>query len=987
MKSAKTFAILCVIGALIASGSIATNDDSVEFVDPPAYKFHLAKSEDKSPKAPAAKSFGTENKIDFNRDVRPILSNHCFVCHGPDKKAREAGLRLDRRENVDFEEVQSRISSDDSSERMPPSHTNKPLNAKQISILNKWINQGAKYDIHWSFRPISNPKVPEKIHPIDYFVDRALDQRALKRSKRAEPAVLVRRLYLDLIGLPPPLEVVEQFEANPTAQAYEALVDKLLQSPRYGERWARRWLDLARYADTNGFEKDRDRSIWPYRDWVIRALNEDLPFDQFTIEQLAGDMLPNATESQRIATGFHRNTMLNEEGGIDPLEYRYYALVDRIATTGTTWLGLTLGCAQCHTHKFDPITHQEYFSLMAYFNNADEPQLFLQSKKHRDQRANDLRQAQTLIGKLEKSWPANSKSGKDLKSAFANWKAAEKDNLTPWTTIAPVAMSTNLPFLQLEKNNVIFARGDTTKHDTYRLKFSPQKNQITAIRLEALPDPRLPGGGPGMTYYEGTKGDFFLAEFTLKLEDGTPFKWGRITETYAKNRFGKNPVSARLATDGDFQSGWSIAGRLGTRQAAVFNLARPIPAGKAFTIVMEFGRHYSSSLGKFRLSVANERKAINASTLTDSQAKWLSASDPSSKQKLLRHFLMRAAPVQKQADRIRNLLKTNRGVSTLVMQERNYSQQRKNHIYHRGEFTQPKELVSVGIPEVLIGKNRNKMPQNRLEFARWVVSKNNPLTARVVANRHWAAFFGTGLVPTLGDFGMQGSPPSHPELLDFLASTLIKNRWSLKKLHRLIVTSQTYQQTSVLSASQQKQMVWLPAFPRRRLEAEIIRDTALQAAGILNLKMFGPPVRPVQPAGAAANFQKSVWRPSPGRERFRRSIYTYQKRTAPFAMFMTFDGTSGESCIAKRNISNTPLQALTLMNDPMFMEIAKAFGQRMDSENELIEKKIEIGFRRLLTRKPDPAELQMLKLFYVRHRDWTAVARVLLCLDEAITKN
>ena len=928
------------------------------------------------------------DQVDFNRDVRPILSNHCFACHGPDERSRQAGLRLDHPDEVDFSEVISRIMSDDESEVMPPPESNKPLSPSQVDVLRKWIDQGSPYEAHWAFNTPVKTDVPHEAHPIDFFVDRQLSEKGLVRSPAAHPAILIRRLYLDLIGLPPPIEVADKFIANPSPQIYETIVDQLLDSPRYGERWARRWLDLARYADTNGYEKDRDRSIWPYRDWVIRAINDDKPFDQFTIEQLAGDMLPGATPDQMIATGFHRNSMLNEEGGIDPLEYRYYAMVDRVATTGTTWLGMTIGCAQCHAHKFDPISHQEYFSLMAYLNNADEPDFFPDTDKAREKRASELQQANLLMAELEQHWPvSDNDDGPDLESAFSEWLKVERENVDKWKRISPSAMSTNLPFLTQEPDGIIFAAGDTTKHDIYSLEFPALDTRVTAIRLEALPDPRLPGGGPGMTFYEGRKGDFFLAEFALLPNDGPPVDWDKISETYANNRFGAHRVAAELATDGDFQSGWSVAGRQSFRHVAVFNLKKPLPAGTPFKISMEFGRHFASSLGKFRLSVANSTKPIRATNLLDRELNLLTKTNAPQNNALRERFLMQAPQLQEHANKIRDLLRTDRGVSTLVMKERPEGQQRKTYLHHRGDFTQPKQEVVPGLPAALKTSNQTTTPANRLEFARWLVSRNNPLTSRVVANRHWAAFFGTGLVPTLDDFGMQGAHPSHPELLDYLAVELMDRGWSIKSLHRLIVTSQTYQQSAKVNSSHNGLERWLPRFPRRRLEAEIIRDAALEAAGLLNRKMYGPPVRPPQPEGAAANFSQSKWRASQGIDRFRRSIYTYQKRTAPFEMFTTFDATSGEFCVARRDVSNTPLQALTLMNDPMFLEISEAYGQRMAKHDGSTSEKIQSGFRWLLTRKPAPEELDSILRFYETHRDWTAVARVLLCLDETITKN
>lgn len=922
--------------------------------------------------------------ISFNEIIRPILSKHCFSCHGPDDATREAGLRLDVGDDVDMEEVLNRIASDDEDFVMPPPSHNKPLSVDQRKAIEGWIEAGAGYQEHWSFVEPVRPKVPEGVHGIDYFVDRKLDAGGLKRSIPADPAILIRRLYLDLIGLPPTMLQANAFIENPTQENYASIVDQLLASPRYGERWARKWLDLARYADTNGYEKDRDRNIWPYRDWVIRSINEDMPFDQFTIEQLAGDMLPEPTQSQLIATGFHRNTMLNEEGGIDPLEFRYHAMADRVATTGTTWLGLTTGCAQCHTHKFDPITHEDYFGMMAYLNNADEPELFLTDEKSDVRLKENRKRAEELISKLETYWPSSTEEKKqpELDDAFTSWYQHQTANLVAWKSIKPDSMSTNMVNLSQESDAVIFASGDITKADTYTLHFPAIDRDVTAIRLEALPDVRLPGGGPGLTYYEGRKGDFFLNEIEISqskptLQSNQTLPWSEASSTYAGSTFGKLGGGAKLAINGDIQSGWSVAGRIGEPHVAVFNLAEPLGAGNTFTITMKFGRHFASSIGKFRISVAGSEKPISATLLAQNHTK----------AEAKRLFLMQAKQLKEQTDKIRRMLRPMQGNSTLVMKERQPGFARKTFLHHRGEYTQRRHEVSPRLPEAIFDAATQARPKNRMQFAKWLVSRQNPLTARVVANRQWAAFFGTGIVKTVDDFGMQGESPSHPGLLDFLAVELMDQNWSVKKLHRLIVTSETYQQSSKVDEPDADAERLLQRFPRRRLEAEVIRDSSLMAAGLLSEKMYGPPVRPPQPDGAAANYSRSTWKTSEGVDRYRRSIYTYQKRTAPFAMFTTFDASSGEACLAKRDVSNTPLQALTLMNDPMFVEISEALGKRMSEFDGDDVEKIEAGFRWLLVRKPNENEMQMLRAFHDKHSDWKAIARTLLCLDETITKN
>ncbi|MGB7328747.1 MAG: DUF1549 and DUF1553 domain-containing protein, partial [Rubripirellula sp.] len=755
-------------------------------------------------------------------------------------------------------------------------------------------------------------------------------------------------------------------------------------------RWARRWLDLARYADTNGYEKDRDRSIWPYRDWVIRAINNDLPFDQFTVQQLAGDMLPDPTVDQLVATGFHRNTMLNEEGGIDPLEFRYHAMTDRVATTGTTWLGLTTGCAQCHTHKYDPVTHHDYFGMMAYLNNADEPDFFLPSETGDADRESKLEQADRLESELASHWPESKKPADDLETALASWIERQRSGLADWTTMVPTELSANIPYLTLEDDGAIIAGGDTSKHDIYTIEFAAAEFPIHTIRLEALADPRLPAGGPGSTYYEGVKGDFYLTEFELATANGEAVEIADAMESFAKNTFGKNPVSAKLATDGDIQTGWSVdAEGTGKSHVAIFRLNSPINAGTAFTLRMHFGRHYATSLGKFRISATDNASVESAVVQSPELAAALVGDNAASDPIVRREFLMHAPELKEHADKIRRLREPDVGPLTLVLKERPSGHARKTYLHHRGEYTQPTEPVPARLPDALWDSDQ-PMPSDRLQFARWLVSRRNPLTARVVANRQWAAFFGTGIVATLDDFGMQGEMPSHPALLDHLAVELMESGWSIKALHRRIVTSATYQQSSAVSGRDSGGGFdrLLGRFPRNRLDAEIIRDASLAASGLLSDKMCGPPVRPPQPVSAvSANYSKSTWQASEGDDRYRRSVYTYQKRTAPFEMFTTFDAGSGEACVARRDVSNTPLQALTLMNDPMFVEIADAYGARMASFDGDMNAKIDEGFRWLMTRRPTENEREWIAAFQTKHGDWTATARVMLCIDEAITKN
>ncbi len=1162
----------------------------------------------------ATASAGTPS---FSRDIRPLLSDRCFACHGPDDQGRKGGLRLDLPEaahaggksgeaailpgNAAESEILRRMRSTDPDEMMPPPELKKSLTPEQIALFEEWVADGAAYEKHWAFEAPVRPEVPPPVqtgwparNEIDAFVQPLLAQSGLTPAPEADRAALFRRINLDLTGLPPGVEETGAFLADSSPEAYEKAVDRLLASPRYGEKWARKWLDLARYADTNGYEKDRGRTIWPYRDWVIRALNADMPFDQFTIEQIAGDLLPDPTTDQLIATGFHRNTMQNEEGGIDPLEFRYYAMVDRVATTSSAWLGLTLQCAQCHTHKYDPVTHREYFSMMALLNNADEPELDLPDPAFQEQekeRAAKLEgqlaalaprwlDAQTgpgpgtwqkaasmtvepnpadppaeppgplvlfaapgpdktktvlhvsglpentthlrlealtdeslpgkgpgrtphgnfvlseievhscgqalplrpvaasaeqkgyplaaaVDGKLETGWAVDEGRGKlnqtqsaifvftrplppnasltvtlqqqfgshhtigrlnllfgaaagpapaadALDKAVNAWLADQRLRTADWKPAAPVSAATNLPHLAVQPDASVFVSGDTTKADTYQLRFAGLPEGITAVRLEALPDPRLPAHGPGMTYYEGPKGEFFMGEFQLS-SGGQPVKIARASESYAKNSFGKS-ASAQLAVDGDPETGWSCAEGQGRAHEAVFVLDQPLrPVDGKLDLTMVFGRHFASSLGRFRVSFTTSAGDIQASMLpVDLQPLLGKAGDPGVRARLEREFLLQAPELAEARKEIDQLRKPAQGLTTLVMRERPNANPRPTLMYHRGEFTQPGERVEPGVLGVL-NPLPPGAPADRLRFARWLVSRDQPLTARVVVNRAWAAFFGRGLVKSQEDFGYQSELPSHPALLDWLAVRFMEDGWSMKKLHRRIVLSHTYRQSSTdqpAAAAVDRENKWLWRGPRLRLDAEEVRDAALKASGLLSEKMFGPGVFPPQPASITTEgaYGSLTWATSSGEDRYRRSLYTYAKRTAPFAFTATFDAPAGDACIVSRDRSNTPLQALSLLNDVTIMEAAAAFGKTLAARSGTPAETLTFAFQLCFSRQPDAEESAALLGFHEKQlarfasdpeaarglggkegspavAAWTLVGRTLFNLDEFITKS
>jgi hypothetical protein len=994
------------------------------------------------------KAAGPAEQDLFTTKVRPILARHCFKCHGPDPKARKGGFRLDLREqalrpgrsgNIPIvpgkpaeSELVSRIFETEPTEMMPPPQAKNPLSQEQKQILKAWVAAGAKYTAHWAFVPPRQAPLPQvrltswPRNAIDRFVLGRLEAEGLHPAAEADRYTLVRRLYLDLVGLPPTPAETDAFVQDVSPAAYEKLVDRLLASPHYGERWARRWLDLARYADTNGYEKDRPRSIWPYRSWVIDALNADMPFDQFSIEQLAGDMLPSATQRQRIATGFHRNTMLNEEGGIDPLEFRFHAMTDRVATTGTVWLGLTIGCAQCHAHKFDPVSQQEYYQFMAFLNNADEPEMVVRDAAIAEKRAEMEARIAALVANLPNRFPLDDKAAKNdgkpeavrrrehLERRFNEWLEREAARSVHWTVLRPVQARSNLALLTVEKDDAVFVSGDQTKSQTYDLQFRTDLQGITAIRLEVLPDERLPKHGPGRIFYEGPFGDFFLSELTL-LADGKKVKLAGASHSFASGK-----STAQAAIDGDPQTGWSIDGGQGRAHTAVFNLAAPLPATRELDLKMLFERYYAAGLGRFRIAVTTDRRQAVARDVPADLEKLLlvpaGRRTPDQKQRLLRQFLLVAPELAKERTAIDHLRKQlPPHLTTLVLDERPPENPRPTFIHNRGEFLQPRARVEPAPPAVLPPLPKGAL-RNRLELARWLVSPENPLVGRVTVNRQWAAFFGAGIVRTISDFGLQGDFPTHPALLDWLAVELVKQGWSMKKLHKLIVMSAAYRQASQVTPELLKKDPdnrLLARGPRVRLEAEQIRDAALRVSGLLSQKLGGPSVFPPQPANATTEgtYGGLVWKVSAGPDRYRRGLYTFSKRTAPYAMFSIFDGPSGEVCTARREVSNSPLQALTLLNDPVFMEAAQALGRQMTARSEPASERAAYLFRCCLGRPPRTEEIEKIMAFHHAQKQrlqkkeinaaalaglgegdvneraaWTLLARALFNLDEAIVK-
>jgi mono/diheme cytochrome c family protein len=774
----------------------------------------------------------------FNTEIRPILSDNCFACHGPDEKQRKAGLRLDTQEGATAElrsgnraivpgdpeksELVKRITTEDSLDRMPPKDSHKTLTPEQVTALVDWISEGGGYAKHWSLIPPEKAALPSvsnsawSANPIDRFILARLEREGIAPSPRADKATLLRRVHLDLTGIPPSPEDLEEFLGDDSPDALGKAVDRLLASPHYGERWGRHWLDGARYADSNGYSIDGPREMWLYRDWVVDALNRDLPFDRFVVQQLAGDLLPDATLSQKVATGFHRNTMINQEGGIDKEEFRIESIVDRVNTTGTVFLGLTVECAQCHDHKYDPISQEEYYRLFAIFNNDEEPS-------------------------LEVPTPEQAARKREVEQAVA------------------------------------------------------------AAREE-------------------------LADYLVAAETDLQPEWEKEL----------SPIDQ---------------GHLAPRAKAAYE------------------------------TPASERSEDQRKVLRDL-------------------FAQRDDRAGELRSKIEEVRKTAPDIpTTLVLEQR--KEPRETRIHLGGDFTRKGEPVAPGVPASLNGDIRMETP-TRLEFAQWLVHPDHPLLSRVTVNRVWQRYFGRGLVETENDFGTQGSPPTHPDLLDWLAVDLIEKGWSLKALHRLILTSETYCQSSQARPDLEQtdpRNLLLARQERLRLDAEIIRDSGLAVAGVLNEEIGGPPVHPPIPEGVMSLGQvKRDWNADTDEDRYRRGLYTYFWRMTPYPSLTVFDAPNATVACTRRVRSNTPLQSLTLLNDEAYFEMAEFLTDRLLAVSGNPSERLDRAFELCLMREPSPREREVLTSLLdspvegqsgekeVEKQRWLRVARVLLNLDEFITR-
>lgn len=1130
-------------------------------------------------------------RVDFNREIRPLLAKNCFACHGPDANHREGGLRLDVRDvaiaaadsgavaiapgQPAQSELLRRITAQDESERMPPPDSAAAFTPRQVDLIRRWIEQDAVYAQHWSFvKPVRSPlpdvRQREWIrNEIDAFVLARLEHVGLAPAATADKHMLIRRLSLDLRGLPPSPEEVAAFVNDTRPEAYERLVDTFLDDPAYGERWARMWLDLARYADSMGYGSDPLRTIWRYRDWVISAFNHNLPYDQFTIEQLAGDLLPEPTLDQRIATAFHRNTMTNTEGGTDDEEFRVEAVRDRVDTTLQVWMGLTMGCAKCHNHKYDPISQREYYQVFAYFNQTadnDQPSESPTIPAPTPSMLAETARIDARVAELKQRLETPTAELDDQQLQWEQSFLPEAD----WTVLKPAELTSQggATLTRLDDNSIL-ASGANPDQDFCTVSAATTLVGVTGFRLEVIPDPSLPGQGSGRsddgsfvlsrfsvtaedaersgqspqgrfirveipgenkllslaevqvfqgetniastgearqssTAFEGpaelaidgnTNGQYFEAKSTThtgtetnpwwEVDLGKPQAIDRITiwnrtdgnlharlanfriqlldadrkmvwqqdivdapnpnQTYAVSGvravtltraaadFSHDafPVQDAIAPKNETQNGWSVQSRQQQPHMAYFTTARPIDGFQATLLRFELVQRFQEArhtLGRFRLSATTDknlqyRLAVPADMLQlvdiprDQRT-------PEQQAQLARYYRSVAPALQPIREEIADLEKSRPAYPTVpVLEELPADKRRTTHLMVKGNFLSPGDELTPSLPAAF-HPLQDDVADNRLAVARWIVDRENPLTARVAVNRFWAQLFGRGIVETEEDFGTQGELPTHPQLLDWLAVEFMELDWDVKALLRKIVLSHTYRQSSQVTAEhleKDPRNQLLSRGPRFRLEAEMVRDQALALGGLLSRKAYGPSVFPPQPPGmwrAAFNGRDRSWETSEGEDRYRRGLYTFWRRTVPYPSMATFDAPSREVCSVRRIRTNTPLQAFVTLNDPVYVEAAQALARRIVREGGTTTKdRAAFGLSLCLSRPARPEQIeQVLRLHagelahYREHPEeaeqlatdplgpipdgmdpadlaaWTVVGNVLLNLDGVLMK-
>ncbi|MEM1225396.1 MAG: PSD1 and planctomycete cytochrome C domain-containing protein [Planctomycetota bacterium] len=986
-----------------------------------------------------------ENAVEFARDIQPLLAKHCLLCHGPDDA--QGGLQLHTRDKALAEvdsgehaivpgspsssELLSRVTSDDPDLRMPPEGDG--LSPNELTVLRQWIDEGATWESHWAYRPL-RAATPPRVrsdwrvrNEIDAFVLSKLDALNIAPSPEADRTTLIKRLYYDLLGLPPEPKDVDAFVNSQSEDAYEELVDRLLASQHFGERWGRHWLDKARYADSDGYEKDRHRAdAWRYRDWVIDAINQDLPFDQFTVEQLAGDMIADAQPRQQLATAFHRQTLTNTEGGTDQEQWRVAAVMDRTETLGTVWLGLSVGCARCHSHKYDQITQSEYYQLYAYFNNGDEVTTTVPKSEWVED---------TLRSQLHDIESAMAERRGELIATHSQWLPElrrEVDSISN-QDVAHHALENvtaqgpkGTEFEVLDDGSIL-VQGDNPAKATYTIEATTKAENVTGIRVEVMPDDSLPRRGPGRAKH----GNFVLNEIRLfsgeqlLTGDAERRPFGFADASFSESGWAVIDAIDGIEGEGRKGTGWAISPQFGEPHWAIFALQRPLESVEQ-SLRIELRQTYGSqhTIGRFRISaVTGTPPGIGIPE--DVQAMVLAGRvDRAAIDRFVDYYQTkdpRSIELGQQQQSLSNRI-AEQSMSVRVIAQR-AKNPRKTHVLRRGEFKQPLDEVSTGTLAALppIRSRDQRAQTDRLDLAHWLVDGENPLVPRVAVNHVWKHLFGAGIVPTMNDFGVRGDPASHPDLLDHLALLLIDADWSRKRLIKTIVMSATYRQASrhrqeLMDLDPNNRL--LHRQNRFRVEAEIIRDITLAASGLLSPKIGGPSVfPPIPPSVTDLTYNSSFkWETSAGPDRYRRGMYTYFKRTAPHPNLITFDCPDSNVTSVQRDRSNTPIGALVTLNNDTFVEAAQAMAEQVllhSTSNDDVGR-LRYALRRCIARDPDDDEigdflhlLHDCRRWYEVHPDsatelisrhrvtgvsktenaaWVSTLRMVLNLDEFITR-
>ena len=933
-------------------------------------------------------------EIDFARDIRPLLSDNCFACHGPDAKQRKADLRLDTRDGAladlggtsavvpgkpSESELVRRVLTDDEDDLMPPPDSGKQLDDAQKALLQQWIGEGAEYDLHWAYKPVTRPEPPKVYHDsfirndIDRFVLAAMRTRGFEPAREADRRTLIRRLSFDLTGLPPTWEQMQAFAADRSPRAVEKRVDQLLASPHYGERMAVFWLDLVRYADTMGYHSDNLQTKPLYREYVINAFNDNLPFDRFTREQIAGDLMPGATRRQRIASGYNRLNMTTREGGSQPKEYIAIYLGDRVRNVSAVWMATTLGCTECHDHKFDPFTSKDFYSLGAFFADLKETPVGPQKYTPLPTAAQ-----QAEVDELKKQIPAletalNTQTAA-LDADLAKWEASQ----VQWTALEPsAAVAANGTALAIRDDQSVLASGNLPDIDSYTVTFKAVPAGTRAFRIEALPDDSLPKKGPG----RAGNGNFVITE-VLVYAGGKAVPLQNATASFEQTLANENNPykkwSAASAIDGDARGasfGWAVLPKVGVAQRLVFEAAEAVETAGELTFKLTQAHGTQHTLGRFRISATAHPGPVTADSASppknigDILAVPLAKRSDEQQKTLAAHFRSfapeLAAKRRELAELKARVKQLEQAFPTSLISVR-LAKPRTVRVLPRGNWQDDSgPEVQPDIPARL-NLSRGGERASRSDLADWVVSKENPLTARVMVNRLWALCFGRGLATPLDDFGAQGTPPTHPELLDWLAADFMDHGWDIKRTMKLLVTSGAYRQSSIADAetlAADPQNKWLARQGRWRLDAEMVRDNALAVSGLLAKPIGGGSVKPYQPAGywKHLNFPKRKWSHDSGASQYRRGLYTFWCRTFLHPSLLAFDAPTREGCVAERTRSNIPQQALVLLNDPTYVEAARVFAESIVRHGGGTDaERLAWAFERALTRRPSAAERDIL---------------------------